>query len=302
MIKPNFFIVGAPRCATTSMYTYLKQHPQIFLSLLKEPIYFGSDLTRQPLAIEDEQSYLSLFEDAGHAPIVGEGSVFYLLSRRAPHEIREFSPDARILVMLRDPIEMMQSLHALYVRTENEDLLDFESALDAEADRADGQRLPARVYFPEGLQYRRAARFAEPLERFFQVFGRARVHVVMFEDLVRDTPGVYRRVLEFLGVDSDFPAELDVDRATELIRPMVLRQMRAASPAIRSKLKTGRNSHRGPRGKSLSAERRARLQDELRPDVDRLGRLLGRDLGHWCRSPGRVSPLAGIEATRRALP
>jgi Sulfotransferase domain len=283
MPQPNFFIVGAPRCATTTMYTYLKQHPDIFLSLLKEPIYFGSDLTRQPLAVTDLAEYLSLFDGAGGARVIGEGSVFYLLSRRAPDELRAFSPSARILIMLRNPVDMMHSLHALYLRTGNEDLDDFAAAVDAEADRARGDRRSARCYFPEGLQYRAAARYAEPVERFVRAFGRDRVHVVIFDDLVRDTAREHRRVLEFLGVDPAQPVELDVDAATQRIRPMILQQMRKASPGVRQKLKTGRDAHRGPRSRPVTPELRARLHGELLPDVERLSQVLDRDLTFWCR-------------------
>lgn len=284
MPKPNFFIVGAPRCATTTMYTYLKQHPDIFLSLLKEPIYFGSDLTRQPLAVHDEAGYLSLFDGAGDAKVIGEGSVFYILSKRAPEELKAFSPDARILILLRNPVDMMHSLHSLYLRTGNEELEDFTAALEAEADRAQGQRLPPRCYFPEGLQYRSVAHYAEPVERFLRTFGRERVRVVIFDDLVRDTAGEYRRTLEFLGVDPSHPAEFDVDKAAERIRPLVLKQMRAALPEIRAKLKTGRDTHRGPRSKPVTPELRAQLYAALLPDVERLSALLDRDLTAWVRS------------------
>lgn len=283
MVKPNFFMVGAPRCATTTMYTYLKQHPDIYLSLLKEPVYFGSDLTRQPLAVTDEANYLGLFADAGDARVIGEGSVFYLMSTRAAEELKQFSPSARILIMLRNPVDMMHSLHALYLRTRNDEIDDFDAAVAAEADRVQGRRLPARCYFPEGLQYTRLARYAEPVERFLRAFGRDHVHVVVFDDLVRDPAGEYRRLLAFLGLP-DHPVELDVDKATELIRPMVLRQMRAASPEIRRKLKTGRDAHRGPRSRPVSPELRARLAAELLPDVAQLSQLLDRDLTHWCRS------------------
>jgi hypothetical protein len=283
MVKPNFFMVGAPRCATTTMYTYLKQHPDIYLSLLKEPIYFGSDLTRQPLAVTDEASYLGLFAGAGSARVIGEGSVFYLMSTRAAEELAQFSPSARILIMLRNPVDMMHSLHALYLRTRNDELDDFAAALAAQADRAEGRRLPPRCYFAEGLQYTRLARYAEPVARFLRVFGKARVHVVVFDDLVRDPAGEVRRLLAFLGLP-DHPMELDVDRATELIRPAVLRQLRAAPPEIRRKLKTGRDAHRGPRPRPVPPELRARLAAELLPDVAQLSQLLDRDLTHWCRS------------------
>jgi hypothetical protein len=280
MRKPNFFIAGAPRCATTSVYTYLKQHPDIFLSLLKEPIFFGSDLTRQPLAISGEEAYLGLFAGAGEARVVGEGSVFYLMSERAAEEIHAYSPEARILLMLRDPVEMMQSLHALYLRSGNEELADFEQALEAEPARARGQRLPAGVYFPEGLQYRSIARFAGPVERFLRVFGPERVRVLVFEDLLKNPQGEMRGLLEFLQVDPDFSLELDPERATQRIRPLVLRQMRSATPEVLEKLKrkTAKNLHQGARGAPLRPEVRARLQEELRPDVKRLEAVLGRTL------------------------
>jgi hypothetical protein len=280
MRKPNFFIAGAPRCATTSVYTYLKQHPDIFLSLLKEPIFFGSDLTRQPLAISGEEAYLGLFAGAGEARVVGEGSVFYLMSERAAEEIHAYSPEARILIMLREPVEMMQSLHALYLRSGNEELADFEQALEAEPARARGQRLPAGVYFPEGLQYRSIARFAGPVERFLRVFGPERVRVLVFEELLKNPQGEMRGLLEFLQVDPDFPLELDPERATQRIRPLVLRQMRSATPEVLEKLKrkTAKNLHHGARGAPLRPEMRARLQEELRPDVKRLEAVLGRTL------------------------
>jgi hypothetical protein len=264
------------------MYTYLKQHPDIYLSLLKEPIYFGSDLTRQPLAVTDLASYLSLFAGAGSARVIGEGSVFYLMSTRAAEELEQFSPSARILIMLRNPVDMMHSLHALYLRTGNDELDDFDAALEACADRAEGRRLPPRCYFPEGLQYTRLARYAEPVARFLRVFGKDRVHVVVFDDLVRDPASEYRRLLAFLGLP-DHPVELDVDKATELIRPVVLRQMRAASPEIRGKLKTGHH-HRGAHSRPVSPGTRTRLAAELLPDVTQLSQLLDRDLTHWCRS------------------
>lgn len=280
MRKPNFFIAGAPRCATTSVYTYLKQHPDIFLSLLKEPIFFGSDLTRQPLAISGEEAYLGLFAGAGEARVAGEGSVFYLMSERAAEEIHAYSPEARILIMLRDPVEMMQSLHALYLRSGNEELADFEQALEAEPARARGQRLPAGVYFPEGLQYRSIARFAAPVERFLRVFGPERVRVLVFEELLRNPQAELRGLFEFLQVDPDVPVEVDLERATQRIRPLVLRQMRAATPEVLEKLKrkTAKNLHHGARGAPARPELRARLREELRPDVERLGTLLGRTL------------------------
>ncbi len=280
MIKPNFFLVGAPRCGTTSMYLYLKQHPEIYLSLLKEPIFFGSDQTRQPLAVADEEEYLSLFAAAGDAPAIGEGSVFYLMSKRAAAEIEHFSPAAKILIMLRNPAGMMQSLHALYLRTGNEDIADFGEALEAQPDRARGLRMPPGVYFPEGLLYHQVADYVPQVERYLDRFGRERVHVTIFDDLKTDPAGTYRAVLQFLGVDPGFQAEFDSRRGSELVRGAALRQLRDATPDVRRKVKTGKRAHMGPKP-SVSPDLRARLNREFRPAVEALGSLLGRDLSSW---------------------
>lgn len=278
---PNFFIVGAPRSGTASMYAYLKQHPEIWVSVLKEPHFFGTDLTVQPHTIRDEALYLELFAGAGERPRRGEASVWYLSSKKAPYEIHERSPRARILVMLRDPAEMACSLHALYVRTGNEDLARFEEALAAEPERRQGRRIPERAYFPEGLLYTEVARYAEKVERYFEVFGRGNVSCILFDDFVRDTARVYRETLEFLEVDTGFEAELDRKRANERVRMLSIRQMRGVSPELRSRLRfDGTKYHAGPR-EALAASVKRRLRELFAPDVERLGRLLERDLSPW---------------------
>lgn len=280
MSKPNFFLVGAPRCGTTSMYTYLKQHPDIYLSLIKEPLFFCRDLTAPAFAVTDPDSYRSLFSDAGSASAVGEGSVWYLMSRIAARAIVDDAPDARIIVMLRRPIDMMSSLHALYLRTGNEDIEDFAEALAAQSARQRGQRLPPGVYFPEGLQYLQVARYADQVERYLNAVGRERVHCVLFDDFARDPARAYRDTLAFLGVDSGFVAEFEPARATARVRAAVLRQIRLATPEIRSKIKRA-DDHAGPRTGPVSSEVKGWVAEALADDVARLGQLIDRDLSHW---------------------
>ena len=136
--KPDFFIAGMPRSGTTSMYTYLKQHPDIFLSIYKEPNYFCKDLSQSDYNVRDEALYHSLFVHAAGKKRIGEGSVWYLTSTTAASEIKKFSPSAKIIVMLRNPVEMIYSLHSLYLRTGNEDTVDFEQALALQPDRMKG--------------------------------------------------------------------------------------------------------------------------------------------------------------------
>jgi hypothetical protein len=275
---PDFFLVGAPRSGTTSMYLYLKQHPEIYTSVIKEPHFFSSDLTLPPQGVRHVEDYLALFAGAGEHQRAGEASVWYLSSRSAPAGIARFSSAARILVMLRNPVDMIHSLHSLYLRTGNEDLADPAAALDAEPERAAGRRLPAAAYFPEGLAYRAAARAAEKLVRYFDVFGRERVHVILFEDFAARPAEAYRSTLQFLGVDSSFQAELDPAAAAGKVRSLALQQLRSLPAALRAPLRNGDRTHRGgPRG-PLSPALRERLEQDLAEDVSALGGLLGLDL------------------------
>ena len=280
--RPNFFLVGAPRSGTTAMYSLLKQHPEVYLSILKEPHFFGTDLTVQPHTIREPDLYLGLFANAGGCKRVGEGSVWYLTSSRAAREIREFAPAAKILALLREPAEMAYSLYHLYRRTGNEDLPSFEEALAAQEERRAGRWIPAGTYFPEGLQYVEVARAADKVERFYSAFGRDRVRVILFEDFRRDNAKVYREVLEFLDIDPGFTPELDPARAAERIQLMAIRQLRQTDPRVRRRMsREGIKQHTGPKGQPMSPEVKARLRQIFRPDVERLGELLGRDLSHW---------------------
>lgn len=296
MRKPDFFIVGAPRCGTASMYAYLKQHPEVYVSILKEPHFFGSDLSPLPYAVRDEQLYLELFAGGADRPRAGEASVWYLSSEKAPFEIRAFAPAARIIVMLREPAQMAHSLYSLYTRTGNEDLPTFEEALAAEPERRLGGRIPPGAYFPEGLLYTDAARYAAKVERYFTVFGRENVQAIVFDDFVRDTATVYRRTLEFLGVDPRFEAELDPRRARERVRMLAVGQLRRASPEVRRRLQLeGMKQHENASGRPLPAELAARLRQLFAEDVSCLGALLGRDLGAWTRGE-EVEPAEAAKA------
>jgi hypothetical protein len=283
MRRPDFFIVGAARCGTTSMYLYLKQHPEIYVSVLKEPHFFARDLTRPPQGIHDEGVYLDLFADAEGEKRLGEASVWYLTSRAAPRDIAAFSPEARILVMLRDPVEMLHSLWSLYLRTGNEELEDMAAAVDAAADRREGRRLPATAYFPEGLQYLEVGHYAKKVARWLDVFGRDRVKVILFEDFSRRTAEVYRETLEFLEVDPGFQPEYDIAEATRRVRGEVLKQLRRVPSEVRFHMRGSGRNHTSERRRPYPPELSERLRHELAPDVEALGELLGRDLSAWSR-------------------
>jgi hypothetical protein len=284
MRPPNLFIVGAPRCGTTSLHGYLQQHPEVFMSPVKEPHYWCSDLFPAD-ALASHEEYLALFSgaDERHAR-VGEASPSYLFSKVAPGRIRDFAPDARIVVMLREPVDMVYSLHQRRVLVGNEDLFDFEAALAAEAARRRGE-LPARG----GLYlYREVGAYAEQVRRYFDTFGRERVHVILYEDFRKDVAATFRDTLRFLGLREDAPVDLSARNESRRIRSPAVH--RFATRLRRSRLTANLAARlvdlntKPARLADLRPEVRQQLTAHFAPDVERLGELLGRDLSHWTRA------------------
>lgn len=293
--KPDFFIVGAPRCGTTALYSYLRQHPDIFLPEYKEPHYFNTDMNSGG-AIRDEASYLKLFADAQDQPRVGEASVYYLSSKAAPSAIRKFCPAAKIIIMLRDPVEVLYALHAHHLAAWLEDVWDFETALSLEEDRQRGLCLPVNNKDPHKLFYRQTARFAQHVRNYRDVFGSENVHVIIYDDFKRDSAQAFRQTCSFLGVNPDLSIDFPVIWSNPGFRYPALAKLLQHPPRfaraagrillprrLRSRLVGSLwtwNSVRAPRP-PMAVEVRKRLTAQLTPEVEELSAILGRDLSKW---------------------
>lgn len=299
---PDLFIVGAPKSGTTSLYEWLKGHPEVFMTPVKEPCFYARDLAQDKsgnfLRYEsDRDRYLALFADAGDAKRVGEASTRYLYSRDAPSLIAQDQPGARIVAVLRNPVDMIASLHAHKLAGGTEDLADFEQALAAEVDRHAGRRIP-RDSNPLLATYRDRAHFGEQIERWFDVFGRDQVHVILFEEMVRDPAAHFGRLLEFLDVDRTYrPDSFGAHNRAHGARGGLLRTVARTRPVqfvtwrvlpslmgdARTRELSRRFGHSRLRRRVIQ---RAEVPDELRrrleagfaPDVARLSGLLGRDV------------------------
>jgi len=234
--KPNFFIVGAPKSGTTAMWSYLAKHPDIFMSTLKEPHFFGSDLdwNRHAAGLpKTKKEYLSLFGNAGAVKVIGESSVLYLFSQTTAKEIKEFSPDAKILIMLRKPAEMIYSLHSHGLYTSSEDIKEIKEALGAEKERRQGKRIPAGCHCPQALYYKEIARYTEQIERYFNVFGRENVLVIIYVDFKKDNFKLYKDTLRFLGVDENVEMEYEAVNINKKLRsPYFSRFLRSPKTRI----------------------------------------------------------------------
>jgi hypothetical protein len=293
--RPDTFIVGVFKAGTTTMWQNLRKHPQVFMSEVKEPMYFGQDLTPRYRRMTEEE-YLALFKDAREEQRAGEASPWYLYSKSAAREIKDFNPDARIIVMLRNPVDVMYSNHSQVVFNLREDITDFAEALAAEPDRAAGRRIPVDTLRPEVLLYRRSVRFPEQVSRYLDVFGRERVHFVVFDDLSKDAHAVYRAAFEFLGVDPKFEFEATVENSNRTSRSRLIQRLIFAPPRplrrIYGRLRSvpylhrvrdrvARGNQQPVKRQPMDPELRRELTLEFAPQVEELGRLIGRDLSAW---------------------
>jgi len=321
---PNLFIVGAPKSGTTALATYLGSHPDVFVAG-KELTYFGGDLvfrTRKGGRWQiGYDAYLGWFAEHGAARYRADRSVFYLYSSQAAAEIRAYDPDSRVVALLRNPVDQMHSQHSEMLFQGEEDIASFGEAVAAEEARRRGERVPPGCQKVFGLLYRDIARYGEQVERYFSAFGRDRVCVVLYDDLVADADAAYGQVLRFLDVDAAHRPEFGVVNANKVVRsPRVRDLLRHAPPGIR---RVGRlvvpdeharaalrrrlhtlNTRRQARP-PMDPELRGRLTAELAPDIRRLEALLDRDLGAWLApagggaGPGRA-PRPGITLDGRA--
>ena len=277
------------------MYEYLRRHPQVFMPQVKEPMYFGADLTPRYRRMS-EAEYLALFNEAADSQRAGEASPWYLYSKSAPAEILEFEPQAQAIVLLRNPVDVMYAQHSQLVFNRREDITDFAAALAAEPDRRRGERIPKDALRPEALYYRQSVRFADQLHHWFELFGRERMHVIVFDDLVSDPRSVYRSALEFLRVDPNHQVDLSVYNPNRRARSGLVQRLLFAPPTplratfgklrslpiahrVRDRLVSA-NSRRAARAE-MDPELRRALTGEFAPQVAELGELIGRDLSAW---------------------
>ena len=312
MPGPNFFIVGAPKCGTTALAEYLRTHPQVFLSLPKEPCFWSRDIAVDRdlgFDIRTLDEYLQLFAKARPSHLrIGEASTTYLWSETAVPDIMQFAPDCSIIAMVRNPIEMAQALHQEEVFSFVEDQEDFETAWSLQPIRARGGNIPARCCAPQKLQYRRIASLGTHVQKLFQHVPQAQRLVIVYDDFAASPAAEYARVLRFLGLPHDSRSEFPRvnarkrHRNTRLARAL-LRPPQSCAPIVcllrtmirRTPLRGIRSGFlkalsRTDRPAPLSPVFRRHLADTFRDEVYLLGDLLGRDLLHWLNVDEMSSP------------
>jgi hypothetical protein len=289
MKKPNLFIIGAPKCGTTSLADWLRQHPQLFVPAgLTEPNFFNTDhLDEFRIELID---YERLFRTAENRhKYACDKSVWYLSSKEAVPNILKYSPDAKFIVCVRNPIEMAYALHHHQLFEGIETLSKFRDSWEAQSERAENPNRPARM--STYLLHGRTCKLGAQLEWLLQRAPSDRVHVVFMDDIKQAPKPVYAGLLQFLDLQPFTPQFRTVNEA-KVPRFPLLKKMAIKAGSLKRALgikypfgiltRIGM-WNRKTRQWHADEQMTEVLRQYFREDVALLGQLTGRDLSHWLR-------------------
>jgi hypothetical protein len=297
---PDFFIAGASKCGTTALFEYLSGHPQVYMARNKEPNFFCTDLkTTGGVYTLDE--YRALFASAPLNCLTGEASTLYLYSTVAIERVLAYNPNAKIIVMLRNPVDAAHSLHATAWSYRIENIEDFEEAWRAQDVRRLGQRMPPHWPDPATLRYGAIYRYAEQVRRVMQHVPERQRRIIVYEEFFADPRNQYARLLDFLQLAPDPDAAFPVVNGSRGSRSRRLERLLRKPPRwlktlyvpVRPLLRQAGFSPAHALSELNAVMRpKAALRPAFRVELDRyfaddiaeLEGLLGRPL--WRRSPG----------------
>jgi len=292
--KPNFFLVGAAKCGTTSLSRYLAAHPRILFCHPKEPHFFSTDYYEHN-RVWTEREYLRLFRGAHRDHLaIGEGSVWYVASRVAVPRILEFEPAAKFLVMVRTPLEMAPSLHSQNIFDCYENEPDFEAAWRKQQARRRGREMPFLCCEPKELMYSERCMLGAQVERMFRMVPRDRIKIIVMDDLRADARAVYESVLSFLEVPSDGRVDFPIHNENKVARWRAWNHFLATAgklkkaSGLRLSVPWGPSLVRFAGAPAVRRTLRPEFLNELREhftvDVELLSRLIDRDLTGWLKA------------------
>jgi hypothetical protein len=313
---PNFFIIGAQKAGTTSLYHYLNQHPQVYMSPIKEPFFFDHEIDSNGKVVQQHfrghnqaprfanlEEYRALFRGANGETAIGEASPLYIYAPGTPERIKRYVPEARSIALLRNPADRAYSAFLHAVRIGVEPCTDFVQALRREDERV-------RNGWHYIFHYRNRGLYFAQLKRYFEAFGRERIGVWLYEDLRDDPASVARSVFRFLGVDDAFtsdtsskhnPAGVPESQSARAIMRATdttvgaLRKVFSPTSSIFpfvSKTRQAVQSRILTEPPLIDSEIRRELIEGYEEDILKLHELIGQDLSVWLED-GKENASAG---------
>jgi hypothetical protein len=300
MTMPNFLIIGAGKAGTTSIYHYLKQHPEIYMSPIKEANFFAQEALQSELdppemlrngywPITNLEAYQALYQGGSTETAIGEASPRYLYWPGTAECIRRYIPDVKLIAILRDPVERAYSSYQMHVRDSREKRTFAQVIRDEEWGTFDPDlRIGQKCYVRFGFYYRH-------LLPYFKLFGRHQIKVYLFEDLKADPSGLLQDIFRFLAVSDDFVPDMSIrynmsgHPKNKMLQPLlgkspITKAIRHILPApLRQPAMAIQEMWRGRQfvKPSLSPEIRSTLIAGYRDDILQLQDLIQRDLSNW---------------------
>jgi len=300
MVMPNFLVIGAAKAGTTSLFTYLKQHPQVFVPALKEPRFFalegqvpnykGPVKIANKKAVNNIDDYRTLFQEAGQSKAIGEASTIYLYEDKTASRIKSYVPDCKLIAILRNPIDRAFSSYSHLVRDGFENL-SFEAALNEEEKRIQDNWPPLWHYNRRGFYYLQ-------VKRYLDIFDASQFKIYLYEDLLHRPEWLISDIYQFLGVDDSFRPDLAskenisgtpknkfVSKILTGKNPIKTASRLLLPKATRGKLYKAVKQKNLGKKQSINPHTRQRLISLFRDDINLLSELIQRDLSDWLTDP-----------------
>ncbi len=304
MPMPNFLLIGAAKAGTTSLFYYLKQHPQIYMPISKtqkEPDFFALEgeklefpwakgIFKMKSRITDINSYRALFDGVTTEKAIGEASTLYIYSEKAPQRIKHYIPDAKIIAILRDPVERAFSHYLFWTSQgfEPDTDYDFAKAIKAEPQRIKDGWSASWHYIQRGFYY-------QQLKRYYEIFDCRQIKVYLYEDLRANQTTLNQDIFRFLEVDDSFVpsfaknhnrTQVPKNRTVNILlnRPNPLKAIvkQLIPTNIRKKISDSIKAKNQGKPK-LSPKIRQQLIAVYREDILQLQDLIGKDLSLWLK-------------------
>ena len=297
---PTFLVIGVAKAGTTALYHHLKAHPEVFMPAVKEPEFFSYEGTRRGLSFKPDdkithlEEYYALYDNVRDEKAVGEASPRYFHSLVAPGRIKETIPEARLIVLLRHPVDRAYS-HCMDMM--NSGAFPYQPFVPLFREKA--RAVEAWAQEPFNCYGFLHSFYHDSLQRYYALFPRDRILVLLFEDYVTEPRSVLRDVYAFLGVDTSFVPDLDtrhnptfgIPRST-MLHKTVMRPNRVKTltqklipTKARKKILGGILKSVRTKKPDLSPAIRAEFVEVYREDILKVQTLTGRDLSSWLSSP-----------------
>jgi hypothetical protein len=294
---PNFFIVGAPRCGTTALHRWLGQHKDIFMAQEKETHFFADDLKGYQ-SIKTAEKYSELFKRANEQPYLGEASVLYLMSEVAVKNILKLIPDAKFIVTIRNPVDIVTSWHKQLLVTGQEDVLDFYSAWNLQESRRSTGSIPSNCMDACLLQYGQIGSLGNQIKRITQSCNTNQILFIQYDDLCTRPAESYTQILKWLGLAQDgFDnfSRVNENRQFKSLNLKIFWQRNTSMKLIRKVIRNtiGEKTYgqirdsvlpfitQPPATQTLSIKNRSEILDFFAKDIEQLTEFFNQDFSHW---------------------